>query len=68
MLKGYRTIAFNLVMGILMVYQVRTGQPVPSAEAVQTGIDDVGTGLAVLWVAGSAVLRAITNTRIGRKD
>ena len=58
-MKGYRTIAFNVLMAIVAV----TGANV-APEQVET----VVTVGALIWAAGNAALRAVTNTKIGKKE
>ena len=58
-MKGYRTIAFNVLMLIAAV----TGAAW-TPELINEWIE----AIAVIWAAGNAVLRAVTNTPMFKKE
>jgi len=58
-MKGWRTVAFNLVMGVVSIF----GITAVDAETVNTAI----AGAAAIWTVGNIVLRAVTNTPIFKK-
>ena len=67
-IKGFRTIAFNAVMGIGMLLTITLGIDTSSEVAqVQANIDAILTGLVSLWLVGSILLRAITDSPIFTK-
>lgn len=58
-IKGWRTIAFNAVMLIAVLVGLNW-----SPETVDKYIE----AGAIVWGAGNAVLRAVTNTSIFKKE
>ena len=64
-MKGYRTVAFNLVMGVVMLVNQVYGTEIGDAQVSAT-IDALDAGLTGLWAIGNVVLRAVTNTSIFR--
>lgn len=76
-LKGFRTLVFNGAMGVVLVlnqFGAFGTDPVPTADDVNAGLDHFSTGLdsiekgvAAALVFGNLILRAITNTTIGKK-
>lgn len=70
MLKGYRTVVFNIVIGgIMLVNQIwgSADQPIADPNVVTESIDKIDIGLTVIWTVGNIIFRAITNTAIGQK-
>lgn len=68
-LKGYRTLIFNLAMGVLLA--IRGFYPdaeLPDAPAVEAAIGAFLDSLEVLIVLGNVILRALTTTPIGKKE
>lgn len=66
--KGYKTVAFNVIVGLLLVWRaVRPADEIPSSEQVSTLLDSLYASLDAIMVVGNLVLRAMTNTAIGRK-
>ena len=66
MLKGYRTIIFNVIMTALMI--LKMWQPeteIPGGEEISTGLDMVDAAIAFVWGIGNLIFRAITDTSIG---
>lgn len=57
--KGFRTIAFNLVMGLGLVI---------GSEFDPALIDQALNGIVAAWMVGNVFLRAITTSRIFRKE
>ena len=64
-MKGYRTVVFNLVMGVVMLVNQVYGTEIGEAQVGAT-IDALDAGLTGLWAIGNVVLRAVTNTAIFR--
>ena len=65
-LKGYKTILFNLIMGVAALYTQMTGVDVDASGIIAhlTSLE----GLVVeAWVGGNLWLRAITDTKIFEK-
>ena len=68
MLKGYRTIIFNVVMTALMVLKMwKPDIEIPGAEEISGGLDMLDAGLAFVWGLGNLFFRVITNTAVGQK-
>lgn len=66
--KGYKTIAFNVIVGLLLVWRaVRPADEIPSSEQVSALLDSLYASLDAILVVGNLVLRAVTNTAFGRK-
>lgn len=65
MLKGFKTVAFNLAMGgIMLVRALNPDAELPGQEAVQSAVDNLDVALTSLWAVGNLVLRAVTSTHI----
>ena len=68
-LKGYRTVIFNVIMGIIMLVRVfNPDAQLPADEAVNQALDATSAALDAVWLVGNLVLRAITDSPIFRKD
>ena len=67
-LKGYRTVIFNVIVGLLMVWRaVAPGDEIPSESQVSTLLDSLLGSLDAVLVVGNIVLRKFTTTAIGEK-
>lgn len=67
-LKGYRTVIFNVIVGLLMVWRaVAPGDEVPTEGMINTLIDSLFNALDAFLVVGNIVLRKLTDTPLGRK-
>ena len=63
--KGYRTIAFNVVVGLGWLVMVSTGESTTGeGEEVKGALDMVFDAIPIILVIGNAWFRAITNTSI----
>ena len=58
-MKGYRTIAFNLIMAAVAI----TGANVDPSQ-----VEGFVTAFFGVWTGGNLILRAITNSPIFRKE
>jgi hypothetical protein len=68
-MKGYKTIAFNLLMAVIAVLSALNPEAeLPSSEDVQSGVDAVSAAVAAVWGLGNILLRAITDTPIFKKE
>lgn len=68
MLKGYKTVIFNLIMGlIMMIRAMNPDAEVPSDGAVTSAIDAIDVALTMAWSAGNLILRAVTTSPIFKK-
>ena len=68
MLKGYRTIIFNLVMTALMVVKMlRPDLETPGEVEVGSGLDVLDQAMVFVWGIGNLFFRVITNTSVGKK-
>lgn len=64
-MKGYKTVVFNIIMGIVMLVKVLGGDASGLEDVDVSGaIDIVEAGLVTLWSVGNIILRAITSTKI----
>ena len=69
MLKGYRTIIFNVIMTVFMLINVWSPDTeLPSGEDVKGALDNLDLALAFFWGLGNIILRAITDTPIFKKE
>lgn len=69
MLKGYRTIIFNVIMsGIMVVKLWNPEAEMPDAASIDAAIGHADAAIAAFWGLGNMVLRSITNTPMGKKD
>lgn len=70
MLKGYRTIIFNLVMPGLMILSttgvIGAGES-PTADEVNVFLDNLDGVLTAVWGIGNLVLRKVTTGPVGSK-
>jgi len=68
-LKGFKTIAFNLIMTLTMVYQMwQPDVELPDAEQVTGAIDSAEAAITAIWAIGNMWLRAITDSPIFKKE
>ncbi len=70
-LKGFRTILFNAVMGLVAVlnaFGLFGTDAAPSADQVTAAFDGLDVALAAIWSIGNVILRAITNTPMFKKS
>jgi hypothetical protein len=69
MLKGYRTIIFNVIMSAFMLISLWSpSTELPSGEEVKGALEQLDLALAFFWGLGNIILRAITDTPIFKKD
>ncbi len=68
MLKGYKTVLFNLIMGGVAWLAILSPQEAPSAADVSGTIDAVDTAVVALWTLGNWVIRAFTTAPIFNVD
>lgn len=68
MVKGYKTVIFNVLIGLLMVWKaVSPESELPTPELLNGLLDSLYASLEAILVVGNIVLRAVTNTAVGRK-
>lgn len=68
MVKGYRTIIFNVLIGLFMVWKaVSPESELPTPDMLNGLLDSLYASLDSILVVGNIVLRAVTNTSVGRK-
>ena len=66
--KGYKTVIFNVLIGLVMVWKaVSPESELPTPELLSGLLDSLYASLDSILVVGNIVLRAVTNTAIGRK-
>lgn len=69
MFKGYKTIVFNVVMGLVLFIRAMSPESeLPDAESVEGAVDAVGAAFAAVWGIGNVILRAITDSPIFKKE
>lgn len=67
-LKGYRTVIFNVIMGLLLIWRsVAPADEIPTDSQVQTLVDTVFSALDAILVVGNILLRKVTDTPLGQK-
>lgn len=70
-MKGYRTLVFNAIMAILAGLSM-TGiigtDNMPSADAVNDGLDALDKFLLFATPIGNAILRFFTTTPVAKKE
>lgn len=69
MLKGYKTIIFNVIMTVVMILSLwNPGSEVPDAATVGNTLDVLDAAIAAIWGLGNGLLRAVTTTPIFKKE
>lgn len=64
MLKGYKTIIFNVIMTGIMIANSTGAFEVPADLDVAGAIDTVEAALVIVWGIGNFLLRVVTDTPI----
>lgn len=68
LVKGYKTVIFNVLLGLLMVWKaVSPESELPTPELLNGLLDTLYASLEAILVVGNIVLRAVTDTAVGRK-
>jgi hypothetical protein len=68
MFSGYKTVVFNVIMGLIaLVKALNPDAVLPGEEEVNQGIDGFLLSLGLVWGVGGVILRAITSSPIFRK-
>lgn len=67
-LKGFKTVIFNVVMALVTIVLAFNPDLALDPDAVSAGIDSLFAAIAVLWAAGSVVLRWLTTTAIFKRE
>ncbi len=69
LIKGFKTIAFNVVMTIVMAVRVLNPEAeLPDDAAVQATVNMVDAALTAAWGIVNIILRAVTDSPIFRKE
>lgn len=67
-MKGYRTVAFNIIMTALMAFALWSpGAELPDAGTIDKLLGDAEGLFTAAWALGNMVLRAITDTPMFKK-
>lgn len=67
-LKGYKTVAFNVIMAILPIVAIlNPDAQLPSGETISQNLDVIFGAYATLTATGNLILRAVTNSPIFKK-
>ena len=65
-IKGYKTLAFNVVMALLLVWRsLRPTDQVPDEATATSILDSLFNSLDALTVIGNIILRFRTTTPVG---
>lgn len=68
-MKGYKTIAFNVLMAaIAVVHSANSDAQLPDAAAVQGAVDNFQVWFDGAVILGNLVLRAVTTSAIFKKE
>ena len=70
-LKGYRTIAFNVVMGVTMILTatgVIAPEEVPGEDVLNAFLDNLEVVIGGVTTVVNVFLRTITDTPVGKKE
>jgi len=68
-MKGYKTVAFNVIMTALMVISLWSpGSDLPDAGTINKLLGDLEGVITAVWGIGNVVLRAVTDTPIFKKS
>jgi hypothetical protein len=64
-MKGWRTVAFNVIMTFVSVYAIKSpGANAPDASVINAALDNVEALIPFIWGIGNVILRAVTTTPI----
>jgi hypothetical protein len=65
MFKGYKTVAFNLIMTVLMMISLWLPEAdLPEANVISQMLEGAEATLTTIWGVGNMILRAITDSPI----
>lgn len=67
-IKGYRTIAFNIIMALAAVLTFGGSEVSIDSTFVSENLEAIENGVIAAWALGNLILRAITTTPIFRKE
>jgi hypothetical protein len=68
-MKGYRTIIFNVIMAGLAALRILSPESIlPSDVDVNAALTAVDEAIAAVLVIGNLILRAFTDSKIGKKE
>lgn len=68
-MKGYKTIAFNVVMAVIaIVHSLNSDAQLPDAAAVQGAVDHFQVFFNGFLIVGNTILRAVTTSGIFKKE
>ena len=66
-IKGYKTLAFNGIMAVLLIWRtLRPSDPVPGEAEVTTILDMFFNSLDIITLVGNVFLRFQTTTSVGK--
>lgn len=69
MLKGYRTVIFNIIMTAVMTMKMWMPESdLPDADSINHAIDGLDAAITLIWGVGNILLRAVTNTPVFKKE
>lgn len=69
MFKGFKTIAFNTVMAIVLVVRIFNPEAeLPDEVAVEAAVVSFDQGFQAVLVIGNLILRGFTNSPIFNKE
>lgn len=68
-LKGYRTMIFNGIMAVLVVFKyIYPDAELPDAAVIGSLLDGIIANIEAITVVGNVILRAFTTTPVFKKE
>ena len=68
-MKGFKTIAFNVVMGAIVLVRILNPEAeLPTDVDVEAAVSTLDAAIATVWSFGNMFLRAVTDSPIFRKE
>jgi len=68
-IKGFKTIAFNIIMSVIMMLTLWSPESdLPTGDQVQGALTGLEEALTLIWGVGNLILRAVTNSSIFKKE
>ena len=65
-MKGYKTVVFNLIMGVVMFVNQVLGTELDANELL-TNLNGLEEAITGIWLTGNVWLRAVTDSPIFKK-
>lgn len=68
MVKGYRTIIFNVLMAVIFTANQFMGDTGITEEQINIAADGLNTLIGIVTIIGNVILRTVTTTPVGKKE